>query len=368
MRPVSCVLHGIHELSWPAKAGNLAGPTPTVKPALPRCIDGSPGYHVYVTPSERSSYVMGVAKSLGLDRCGIAAAGPIGRATYLRTWLDSGRAGTMEYLNRHFIRRADPRVLLPDARSIIVVAQLYHQPRPTELARDERRRGRVAMYAWGDDYHDVVKAKLHKMVDQMRIDLSEPFESKVCVDTVPLLEREVAAAAGIGWIGKNTLVLDHRLGSYFFLGAVLTTLEFAPDEPAVDHCGTCTACLDACPTEAFPAPYEMDASKCISYLTIEHRGEILKPDQERMGDWIFGCDVCQEVCPYNRDAPFTKESRFAIRSPGADPALDDILSWTTDDYRQELRGSAMKRAKPDMLKRNAQIAVTNLTRSARACP
>ena len=215
------------------------------------------------------------------------------------------------------------------------------------------------MYAWGDDYHDVVKRKLFALADRMRLDLTEPFEAKACVDTAPLLEREAAAAAGIGWIGKNTMVLDHRLGSYFFLGALVTTLELAVDEPVADHCGSCTACLDACPTDAFPAPYEMDASRCISYLTIEHRGDISKAFQEMMGDWIFGCDVCQEVCPFNRDAPETREPRFAIRSPAPDPKLEDVLGWSLDDYRRQLRGSAVKRAKLDMLKRNAKIAREN---------
>ena len=167
------------------------------------------------------------------------------------------------------------------------------------------------MYAWGDDYHEVIRSKLGALVERMRTELVEPFEARVCVDTAPILERELAAAAGIGWIGKNTLVLHHELGSYFFLGAIVTTLDLAPDEPLPDHCGTCTACLDACPTQAFPKPYEMDASRCISYLTIEHRGDISKPFQKMMGDWVFGCDVCQEVCPYNRSAPTTREPRIA---------------------------------------------------------
>jgi epoxyqueuosine reductase len=194
------------------------------------------------------------------------------------------------------------------------------------------------------------------MVDRLRAKLTEPFRYKVCVDTAPLLEREVAAAAGIGWIGKNTMVLHPKLGSYFFLGAIVTTLRLEVDERVPDHCGTCTACLEACPTGAFPAPYQMDASRCISYLTIEHRGPIPADLAEKIGDWIFGCDVCQEVCPHNRHASVTREPRFAVRPPGPTPLLDDIVAWTTKDYRAQLRDSAMKRASLEMLQRNARIA------------
>lgn len=215
------------------------------------------------------------------------------------------------------------------------------------------------MYAWGDDYHDVIREKLRQLVEQMRSHIDVEFDSKICVDTVPLLEREVAAAAGIGWIGKNTLVLNAELGSYFFLGSIITTLDLARDEPVADHCGTCTACLDACPTSAFVGPYQMDASRCISYLTIEHRGDIDEQHHPHMGDWVFGCDVCQEVCPHNRKAPHTSEPRFAIREPGPQPVLDDVLEWSSEDYSAKLRGSAMKRAKPEMLQRNVTIAKGN---------
>lgn len=366
-----------------------------------------------------------MAEKVGFERCGIARAEPIGRpesarstppsasgepgsdpespkgdarldapkstsprpspGEYLKQWLAAGHAGTMDYLHRYQEQRLDPRLLLPGARSIIVVAQLYHQP-PPDKCRDPSAqsadpaipapssaspyqeqsllepaaRGRVAMYAWGRDYHKVIRGKLWKLVDGMRDMLGETFEARVCVDTAPILEREVAAAAGIGWIGKNTLVLHEDLGSYFFLGAIVTTLDLAIDRPVVDHCGTCTACLDACPTDAFPAPYQMDASRCISYLTIEHRGDISQPFQELMGDWVFGCDICQEVCPFNRRAPFTTEPQFAVRSPGPAPLLDDILRWSADDYQKNVAGSAVRRATLPMLQRNAAAAAANL--------
>ncbi len=310
--------------------------------------------------AELSQYVKELAAGIGFDRCGIARAEPIGRAAYLRAWLQSGRAGSMEYLHHYFTKRLDPRTLLDGAKSVIVVALLYRQDRPARSKHDHQQRGKVAMYAWGNDYHGVIKGKLRTMVDRMRTQLTEPFEAKICVDTVPLLERELAAAAGIGWIGKNTMVLDRELGSYFFLGGIVTTLELKADEPLQDRCGTCTACLDACPTNAFPVPYEMDASRCISYLTIEHRGDISKAFQGMMGDWLFGCDVCQQVCPYNRDAPVTAEPAFAARPPGAEPSLPEILDWSADDYRRELRGSAIKRATLEMLQRNARIALDNV--------
>ncbi len=219
--------------------------------------------------------------------------------------------------------------------------------------------GRVAMYAWGEDYHRVMRRKLETLVERIRVEIPVSFDARICVDTTPVVERELAASAGIGWIGKNTLVLNPSVGSYFFLGIVLTTLELEADAAMPDHCGTCTACLDACPTKAFPAPYEMDASRCISYLTIEHRGEIPASVHPAIGDWVFGCDVCQEVCPHNRDAPETREPAFAPRRNIPELRLDDVLSWSPTDYARELQGSAMKRAKREMLQRNARIVLEN---------
>jgi len=309
-----------------------------------------------VNSQEKSRVVKRIACELGFERCGIAEAKPIGRAEYVRAWAEEGRAGSMDYLRRNLETRLDPAQILPKARSAIVVALNYFQPAPPSAA-DERPRGRVAMYAWGDDYHDVLRSKLRCLVDRLREELAEPFEARVCVDTAPIMERELAAAAGVGWIGKNTMVLHPELGSFFFIGVILTTLDLTADSPQADHCGTCTKCLDACPTQAFPAAYQMDASRCISYLTIEHRGSISKPFQAMMADWVFGCDVCQDVCPYNRDAPPTREPRFAVRSPSPRPPLERLLAWTSRDYLRELRGSAMTRAKLDMLQRNAGIAV-----------
>jgi epoxyqueuosine reductase len=183
---------------------------------------------------------------------------------------------------------------------------------------------------------------------------------------MPIVERELAAAAGVGWIGKNTLVMHSELGSYIFLGVLLTTLNIASDEPIADHCGTCTACLDACPTQAFIAPYRMDASRCISYLTIEHRGAISRPFQEMMGDWIFGCDVCQDVCPHNRKAPVTREPRLAVRQPAPMVELDRLLVWGDAEYKASVGDSAMSRARLEMLQRNAEIARSNGPKTRRS--
>ncbi len=311
-----------------------------------------------MTPADRSVLVKRVAASLGFERCGIAPAAPIAHADYLREWLAAGRAGSMGYLHRRIESRLDPRALMPAARSVIVVAHVYNQ-QPPPPPPDSAPRGRIAMYAWGDDYHLVIREKLDALIAQLRREIPEPFDARPCVDTSAIIERELAAAAGLGWIGKNTLVLHQHLGSYFFLGVILTTLDLAPDAPATDHCGTCTRCLDACPTDAFPAPYQMNATRCISYLTIEHRAEIPAEFHRPMDNWLFGCDICQQVCPYNKDAPLTKEPRYAARSPAPTPTLSEILAWTPADHAKQTQGKATDRATLNMWHRNAAIVAAN---------
>lgn len=306
----------------------------------------------------RTRMVKQWALEAGFDRCGVARAAPIGRSDYLTAWLAAGRAGSMSYLHRNLNIRLDPAQILPGARSAIVTALNYHQPNPARI-EEAAGSGRVAMYAWGEDYHVVLRDKLRAVASRMRESLDEAFEARVCVDTAPIVERELAAAAGIGWIGKNTLVMHQDLGSYFFLGVIITTLELTPDEPSADHCGSCRACLDACPTQAFVAPYQMDASRCISYLTIEHRGDVAAPFAQPIGDWVFGCDVCQEVCPFNRDAPTTNEPRFAATRVAPTIELRELLDANDDALRARFRDSAMSRATPDMLRRNAGIVALN---------
>lgn len=311
-----------------------------------------------MTAADRSKLVKLVAANLGFERCGIAPAAPIAHGDYLRAWLTAGQAGSMGYLYRHIASRLDPRALLPTARSAIVVAHNYHQQPPPQSA-DNAPHGRIAMYAWGEDYHLVIREKLDALVAELRREIPEPFDARPCVDTSAIVERELAAAAGIGWIGKNTLVLHQELGSWFFLGVVLTSLDLAPDEPATDHCGTCTRCLDACPTHAFPAPYQMNATRCISYLTIEHRGEIPAEFHQPIDNWLFGCDICQQVCPYNKDAPLTKEPRYATQPPAPNPPLSDILNWSPTDHAVHTQNRATDRATLEMWHRNATIATAN---------
>ena len=314
-----------------------------------------------MTPAHKSAWIKKIAREAGFDGAGVAPAVRPGGADHYRQWLAEGRAGRMDYLRRHVEHRTDARLLLPGARSVIVVSHNYHRPAPPEPA-DGQPRGRIAMYAWGRDYHRVVRKKLNAMIDRMRETLDEPFEARACVDTAPLLEREFAAAAGIGWIGRNTMVLDRKSGSYFVLGEIVTTLDLEYDEPVEDRCGQCTRCVDACPTGALDHPYRMDASRCISYLTIELRDEVPEALQPHMGNWVYGCDICQAVCPYNRKAPVTAEADYAIREPAPYPLLTDLLSWSRSDYGEKLTGSAMKRATLVMLQRNAKIAMDNLQR------
>ena len=313
-----------------------------------------------MTPSERSDVVKRLAEQAGFDRCGIAPLGPLPRGGYFLQWLRAGHAGTMGYLHRRRASRLDPRELLPGARSAIVAAVSYRQSPPNSPSPDAASpQGRVAMYAWGRDYHVVVRDRLEAFRDRLAASMDVPFDARICVDTSPIIERELAAQAGIGWIGKNTLVMHQSIGSLFFLGELLTTLELCPDAPAADHCGSCTRCLDACPTQAFPAAYQMDARRCISYLTIEHRQDIPTELERAIGEWVFGCDICQTVCPFNPRAPHTIDPRFAPRPPGPFVGLDEVERWTADDYARQTQDSATDRARLDMWKRNARIARKN---------
>ena len=211
----------------------------------------------------------------------------------------------------------------------------------------------------GDDYHEVIKSRLHALADWMRQAVPSA-QTRACVDTAPLMEKELAARAGVGWVGKNTCLINPRVGSWLLLGEILTTIPLPPDAPATDHCGTCTRCLDACPTGAIVAPYRLDARRCISYLTIEHRGEIEPELAGRMGDWLYGCDVCQDVCPHNRSAPSTQDPALRPRFPTGSLDVNEVLQWTEEEYRTRLRKSAMKRVKLPVLRRNAGIVSRNL--------
>ncbi len=345
---------------------------------------------------------------LGFERFGITSAEPIPEnEERFQKWLAGGYQGQMDYMAKEPSRRQDPREVLPGAKSIIVVAMNYNpvspSPQPPPIkgggnslatlkipsplwgeGRGEgvTLTGRIARYAWGRDYHKVLDKKLKQLENYLHEIALGPIQSKRYVDTGPVLEKAYAERAGIGFIGKNTLLISKGLGSWLFLGEILTTLELKKvpaffllqDESGkkeagtfLGSCGTCTRCLDACPTDAFIAPYQLDARKCIAYLTIEHRGPIPEELHEKMGDWIFGCDICQEVCPYNRKAPVTKELSFLPspsmgegRGGGGRLSLDNVLSIQSDEeYLKRFQGTPLMRAKRAGLQRNAAIAAGN---------
>jgi epoxyqueuosine reductase len=296
------------------------------------------------------------ARELGFDRVGIASAQPSQYRDYFRNWLDSGQAGSMDYLADRFAERTDPGVYLPGAASAICVAINYYAPlaAPDEAAPN----GRVARYALGEDYHELIKPRLHALADWLRQAVPQA-QTRCSVDTAPIMEKELAVRAGIGWLGKNTCVIDERLGSWLLLGEILTTVPLPPDDPAIDRCGNCRRCIDACPTQAIVEPYRLDASRCISYLTIEHRGQIEPEIAAKFGQWIYGCDICQDVCPWNRRAVSSLDPRLAPRFASGTLDLAAVSGWTAEDYRQQLRRSAMKRVKLPILQRNAAIAAAN---------
>ena len=298
------------------------------------------------------------ARRLGFDLVGIAPASASTYRDYFRNWLDVGHAGEMSYLARRFDERVDPAAYLPGARSVVCVAINYHVPLQPVDPHHVQHHGRIARYALGDDYHELIKSRLHELADAIRA-TAPAARTRACVDTAPVMEKELAARAGVGWFGKNSCVINEHAGSWLMLGEVITTLELPFDEPALDRCGTCRRCIDACPTGAITAPYQLDATRCISYLTIEHRGPIAPELQARIGDWVYGCDVCQDVCPWNSNALVAIAPELRPRFPSGTLDVREVMRWTDGDYRGKLRGSAMKRVKLPVLQRNARIVAAN---------
>lgn len=316
-----------------------------------------------------TSRILTRCRELGFALAGVCDAQPSDHRDEYRAWIAAGKHGEMGYLARNVDLRLDPRELVRGATSIICVADRYHVETPKRQSgetttrrspEEERAFGRIARYARGDDYHTSMKKRLHIVCDELRAEFpGETF--RACVDTAPLLEREHAQRAGLGAVGKHTLLIERGVGSYLFLGGVVTTLALTPSAPAdPDPCGSCTRCIDACPTDAI-TPWSIDATKCISYLTIEHRSEIESRFHEAIGDWLFGCDICQEVCPHNQR---TRSKRRIEVNPTYAPQRDgfdllEILGWSEDDRRVEFRTSALKRATLAMMKRNAAICLEN---------
>jgi epoxyqueuosine reductase len=307
------------------------------------------------------------AVRLGFARIGIAAAAPPLRQDVFRQWIAQGHAGVMEvWLKRHEPLRGDPRSLMPGARTVIMLATDYStevpegtSPTTAEPTRGERGRGRVSRYAWGHDYHDLLRGRVNQLAAWLEQQVPG-CSSRGVVDSAPLAEREFGWLAGLGWFGKNTMLIHPAAGSFFFLTGLLTDLELPVDEPIeVDHCGTCTACLDACPTGALPAPRVLDARKCISALTIEDHGPVPTALRSGLGDWVFGCDICQDVCPWNRHAPLSDEPAFQPRGGETTLSLAEILSFDDVGFRQRFKGSPILRAKRAGLARSAAIALGN---------
>jgi epoxyqueuosine reductase len=303
-----------------------------------------------------SEWIKDYARALGFELVGIAPAQPPPHAESFLHWLAQGYAGAMEYLERTAHLRINPAELLPDARSAVVVGLNYA---PAELPETDYR---IARYALGDDYHQVIRAKLETLLSAIQA-VAPDVWGRICVDSAPVLERDLAWLAGLGWYGKNTCLINTQRGSYFFLGVLLLTLELEYDTPAEGGCGTCRLCLDACPTGALTEPYTLDARKCISYLTIELRDSIPESYRAPMGEWLFGCDICQEVCPFNRPrahqplrAQPTQEPRL---KPRPLPRLHDILTMDESQFADRFRSSAIKRAKWRGLIRNALIVAGN---------
>ena len=302
--------------------------------------------------------VRAIVRSAGFDRVGFASAGPAPSSDRFRAWAERGFAGEMRYMTKGLERRADPRLVLEGARTVISAAVHYREPGAsgTELAPGEAR---IASYAQGKDYHLVLERRLKAACATLKERF--PASYRWYVDTGPVLERDWAQAAGIGWIGKNTCAIDPERGSYFFIAVILTTLDLEPDEPSVNHCGTCRACIDACPTAALVAPYELDARLCISYLTIEHRGPIPPTLAPKLGDWVFGCDVCQDVCPFNqRDrAGTSSDFELAPRQENVSPRLEGLATLDEESFRARFPQSPVRRAKHEGFRRNVLAALRN---------
>ncbi len=362
--------------------------------------------------SQQTSWIVNRARAVGFDLCGVASLdadvfsglnahgnsrrGNFEELRHLPEWLARGYAGEMRYLRDP--RRADPRSVVPGARSVIVAAMNYHSAAPLSTARphgsDRAPRGWISRYAWGDDYHETILTKLDMLISEMHAQFDEPFDARAYVDTGPIVERIAAKYAGLGWLAKNTCLINRQLGSWLFLGVIITTLDLQPsvapgEAPPPDLCGSCTRCLDACPTHAFPEPYVLDARRCISYLTIELRGSIPEEVRSAMGNAVIGCDICQDVCPWNRKAPVTRLASFQPRElptahdstpsemhpgngavanePGVcgghrslfAPELEWLASLSQQEFREVFRRSAVKRAKWRGLVRNACVALGN---------
>jgi epoxyqueuosine reductase len=313
----------------------------------------------------RAETVKRLAHECGFELAGVARADPLPEAAWYLEWVGRGMAGEMSYLaGQRAAMRSDPRALLPSVKSILCVGKLYNGPEPYSTEFRENGRAWISRYAWGRDYHSVVREALQRLARKLSAASPRPFEWKVCVDTAPLMERACARRAGLGWIGKNSCLINQRMGSWFFLGELMVSLEIEPDMPPPGRCGSCTRCIEACPTAAIVPSgrsggpsHTVDSRRCISYLTIELRGTIPEPLRASLGRNVFGCDICQDVCPWNRKAPVTAEPAFAAAHFA--PSLEVLAGLSEEAFRRMFRLSAVKRSGYRSFLRNAGAALAN---------
>lgn len=319
---------------------------------------------------EIASVIAKAAADAGFELSGVAAVENFAELEYFPRWIEQGHAGEMKYLEARDeqgrLKRASLAHVAPWARSVVVCAINYNTALPysTQVpdgCEDAKGRGWISRYAWGQqDYHDSVMPRLRQVEAALReAAATDDLETRCYVDTGPIVERVVAKYAGVGWIGKNTCTINQKIGSWIFLGVILTSLEVKPGVPAPDRCGTCTRCIDACPTDALIAPYQLDSNKCIAYLTIEKRGAIAEELRSGMGRHVFGCDICQDVCPWNRKAPATEAEEFQPRENLVNPELEWLAEMSEEEFRSVFRGSPVRRARRSGLRRNAVIAMGN---------
>lgn len=308
-----------------------------------------------------SGDVTAKAHELGFDLCGVAAPDPFPELQRLHGWIARGYHGEMAYLARNPDKRTDVRQVLPSAQSVVVLGTVYNTGGSSSLERRDRYRALISRYAWGEDYHDVVGARLLRLEAWMREQVGETFESRRYVDTGPVVERVFAAYAGLGWIGRNTCLINPELGSWLFLSEIISNVPLDPDEPVADQCGTCMLCVDACPTGAILDDRVLDATQCISYLTIELKSSIPAPLRSGIGHHAYGCDICQEVCPWNGDAiaAVSGDPAWRARAPFAQADLLALWRMSDVELREAIKGTPMTRARVTRLRRNLAIAIGN---------
>ena len=306
-----------------------------------------------------SKLIKAEAQKLGFDLVGITSAEPHPHFDFFKKWIEEHHYGTMEYLKRSLEKRGNPQKILPEARSVICLGLVYKTDHPRSQARDEKTQGWISNYAWGEDYHNLIKNRLKSLVDWIQERVSDKERFYVSVDTHPILEKSYASSAGLGWIGKNVLLIHPEKGSFFFLGLILTTLKLTPDEPLPDRCGSCTLCIDICPNKAL-APYHLEASRCIAYLTLDHKGEISDPKLKKgMGTHLVGCDLCQEVCPWNQKQVTTHEKAFQPKDGLYCPSLNEVKNWDEKTFKEKTKGTPLEWVGFEKWKRNLKIAVEN---------